>query len=133
MDPQIVAVMEECTHAASDDRLTFPEILRRLAEIGVESYYADLRRSLRIYYLPEGGSVEVKAHETSVPVAARFDAERVNAAVRQSQANAHTYREFCEKIMAAGCPGYLVSLLGRRALYFGRTGETHVEHFPGGP
>ena len=25
--------------------------------------------------------------------------------------------------------GYIVSFLGRRALYFGRTAETHVEHF----
>jgi hypothetical protein len=27
--------------------------------------------------------------------------------------------------------GYLVSLLGKRALYYGRTGETHTEYFPG--
>lgn len=132
MDPLWIAAAEECTRAADDGTLTFPEILTRLGEAGVESYYADLRRSVRLYYLPDGRSIEVKAHKAGVPVAARFDAERVNAAVRQSQANAHTYREFCAKIMAAGCPGYLVSLLGRRALYFGRTGETHVEHFPGG-
>lgn len=31
---------------------------------------------------------------------------------------------------AAGFEGYLVSLPGRRAVYFGRTAETHVEHFP---
>jgi hypothetical protein len=32
--------------------------------------------------------------------------------------------------MAAGCAGYIVSFLGRRVVYFGRTAETHVEHFP---
>jgi uncharacterized protein YbcV (DUF1398 family) len=132
MESRIIAVVEDCTRAAFDNRLNFPQILQRLAAAGVESYLADLRRSLCIYYLPDGRSIEVKAHEAGVPVAARFDPEGVNAAVRQSQANAHTYREFCEKVMAAGCCGYLVSLLGRRALYFGRTGETHVEHFPGG-
>jgi hypothetical protein len=26
---------------------------------------------------------------------------------------------------------YLVSLLGKRALYYGRTGENHTEYFPG--
>jgi len=31
---------------------------------------------------------------------------------------------------AAGCAGYLVSFLGRRVLYFGRSAGTHVEHFP---
>jgi hypothetical protein len=32
--------------------------------------------------------------------------------------------------MAAGCAGYIVSFLGKQALYYGRTAETHVEHFP---
>ena len=31
---------------------------------------------------------------------------------------------------AAGCAGYIVSFLGRRVLYIGRTAETHVELFP---
>ncbi len=42
----------------------------------------------------------------------------------------YTYRGFCEKAAAAGCAGYLVSFSGRRALYFGRDGATHVEPFP---
>lgn len=29
-----------------------------------------------------------------------------------------------------GCVGYHVSLAGRRAVYYGRSGETHVEQFP---
>ncbi len=33
-------------------------------------------------------------------------------------------------MMDAGCAGYFVSLIGRRAVYFGRTAETHVEPFP---
>jgi len=32
--------------------------------------------------------------------------------------------------MAAGCVGYFVQIAGRRALYFGRNGESHVELFP---
>jgi hypothetical protein len=36
---------------------------------------------------------------------------------------------FCAKF--AGCAGYLASLLGRRTVYFGRTGETHTEYIPG--
>jgi hypothetical protein len=37
---------------------------------------------------------------------------------------------FCERVVVAGCAGYIVSFSGRRALYVGRTAETHVEHFP---
>jgi hypothetical protein len=32
--------------------------------------------------------------------------------------------------MAAGCAGYIVSFTGRRAVYFGRNAEIHVECFP---
>jgi uncharacterized protein YbcV (DUF1398 family) len=43
----------------------------------------------------------------------------------------YTYQGFCSKVAGAGCAGYVVSLLGRRVLYYGRTGETHTEYFPG--
>ena len=132
MDPRLVAAVEECTRASHGDTLAFPQFLERLAALGVESYYADLRRCRRHYYLPDGRSIDVTTDDPAVPVATSFDAGSVRAALRQSQAGTHSYRQFLEKIMAAGCPGYHVSLLGRRALYFGRTAETYVEQFPTG-
>ena len=103
-----------------------------MAEVGVEGYYADLRRSIKIYYLQNGETIEVASSRIDTPVAEKFDPASVEAAVREAQAGgpAYTYKGFCRKIMAAGCPGYLVSILGRRVVYFGRTAETHVEHFP---
>jgi uncharacterized protein YbcV (DUF1398 family) len=53
--------------------------------------------------------------------------------VRQSQRNEHTYLDFIRKTMAAGCVGYFVQITGRRAIYFGRNGESHVELFPTAP
>jgi hypothetical protein len=52
--------------------------------------------------------------------------------VREAQRKApgYTYVSFSEKVKAAGCAAYMVSFLGRRVVYFGRTAETHVEHFP---
>ncbi len=110
--------------------MNFGQVLQALAGAGVEGYYADFRRSAKTYYLPDGESIEVAARDPDVAIAPAFDAGRIEAAVRQSQAGTHTYRAFCEKVMAAGCSGYLVSLLGRRVVYFGRTAETHVEPFP---
>jgi uncharacterized protein YbcV (DUF1398 family) len=130
MNTPIKSVVEECTAGSDDDSLNFPQVLARLAAAGVEGYYADLRRSLKTYYLPNGECIDVGAARVSKPIAQAFDAFRVEAAVRQSQAGTHTYEAFCEKIAAAGCAGYLVSLPGRRVIYFGRTAETHVEHFP---
>ena len=59
-----------------------------------------------------------------------FSAAGVDAAVRAIQAQTISYKEFCDRIVAAGCVDYIVSLVGRRAVYSGRTGENHVEPFP---
>ena len=130
MKPDLKAIAEACARGSDDDSLDFPQQLALLGSAGIEGYYADLRRSLKTYYLPNGESIDVASAPVAAPVAADFDAGRVEAAVRQSQGGTHTYKDFCEKVMAAGCSGYLVSLLGRRVVYFGRTAETHVEHFP---
>ncbi len=130
MNANVQAVVEACSRGSEEDWLNFGQVLEKLADVGVEGYYADFRRSAKTYYLPDGKSIEVKANDPDVAIASAFDAGHVEAAVRLSQAGTHTYRAFCEKVMAAGCVGYLVSLLGRRVVYFGRTAETHVEHFP---
>jgi uncharacterized protein YbcV (DUF1398 family) len=130
MNPQVESVVATCTRGSEDGSLDFPQVLAQLAAVGVEGYFADLRRFTKTYYLPDGSSAETSCSEHDVPVAPSFDSTAVESAVRQSQAGTHTYADFCRKIMAAGCCGYFVSLLGRRAVYFGRTGETHVEHLP---
>jgi uncharacterized protein YbcV (DUF1398 family) len=51
--------------------------------------------------------------------------------VRAIQRGEFQYLEFCRRITQAGCVGYHVSLAGQRVVYYGRTGEMHVEYFPG--
>jgi uncharacterized protein YbcV (DUF1398 family) len=65
-------------------------------------------------------------------IAAAFDASEVERLVRWAQANPaeYSYAAFSEQAKTAGCAGYLVSFPGRRVVYYGRTAETHVEHFP---
>ena len=113
--------------------MAFPQIVGALMDAGFESYAIDFRRATAVYYLPDGESIELPAHRVEAPVAPRFDPERVQAAIReaQQQVPGYTYCGFCEKVASAGCAGYIVSFSGRRALYIGRTAETHVEHFPG--
>ena len=66
-------------------------------------------------------------------MAERFDAAIVKEAIREAQlmVPGYTYKGFCKKVARAGCAGYIVSLPGKRVLYYGRTGETHTEYFPG--
>ena len=124
------AVAEACIRSSEDDSISFPAQLTQLAQAGFEAYYVDFRRSVRIFYRSDGKSLELATAPVITPVSESFDAAAVGSAVRQSQAGTHTYREFCRKIVTAGCAAYLVSILGRRVVYLGRTGETHIEHFP---
>ena len=130
MQADVIEVMQECTDASDHERITFPEVVARLARAGVERYHADLLRAEKIYYLPSGESHRVQAGQIEATPAAAFTADGVAAAVRAIQQQQIKYREFCERIARAGCVGYLVSLAGRRAVYYGRTGDSYVEPFP---
>jgi uncharacterized protein YbcV (DUF1398 family) len=133
MDAQRKIIAQQCKDGAENDTMTFPQIVGRLMEAGFESYAVDFRRRTAIYYTPDGDSVDYPIYEVEVPVAAAFDQKAIQAAIREAQAlvAGYTYRGFCAKAMAAGCAGYMVSFSGKRAVYFGRTAETHVEYFPG--
>jgi uncharacterized protein YbcV (DUF1398 family) len=112
---------------------TFPQNVRTLIEAGFDGYAVDFRRSTRAYYRPDGEAIELATERTPTPVAERFDAAVIKEALREAQAlvPGYTYKGFCAKVAGAGCAGYVVSFLGKRVLYYGRTGETHTEYFPG--
>jgi uncharacterized protein YbcV (DUF1398 family) len=99
-------------------------------EAGVERYHADLVAGRKTYYLPDGDFEEVEVNKLR-GAALEFSPEGVEKAVRAIQRQEIGYREFCRLIADAGCVGYFVSLAGRRAVYYGRTGDEHVEWFPG--
>lgn len=133
MDAERILIAEASLRAAHDGSLSFPEIVGRLIEAGFESYAVDYRCNTQAFYMPDGDYHILNMPQASGPVAPVFDAAQVERMVRWAQTNPadYTYAAFSEKTKAAGCAGYLVSFLGRRVVYFGRTAETHVEHFPG--
>ena len=130
MQEHVASTMQECTDASDQERISFPEVVMKLIQAGVERYHADLLRAEKTYYLPSGESHRVEAAPIAAVPPAAFTAEGVAAAVRAIQQQQIKYREFCERIARAGCVGYLVSLAGRRAVYYGRTGDSYVEPFP---
>jgi uncharacterized protein YbcV (DUF1398 family) len=115
------------------ENMPFPEVIKRLAEAGVESYYADLNQLQKIYYAPCGETFV--AHLKTQPlgtVAEQFDANAVKQALQDIREKKIGYAEFLRRIVAAGTRYYTVHIQGRRALYVGRFGDFHVEHFPPG-
>jgi len=133
MDAERTSIAETCLHAAHDGSLSFPEIVGRLIAAGFEGYAVDYRRNTQIFYLQDGNSVMLDMPQAAGSVGAKFDAGEMERLVRWAQANPddYSYAAFSEKARAAGCAGYIASFLGRRVVYFGRTAETHVEHFLG--
>lgn len=130
MTPETAAVIDECTAASDAEGISFPEVVARLVAAGVERYRADLVRAEKTYYLPAGESRALPTKPVAAAPAAAFSAAGVEAAVRAIQAGRIGYGAFCERIAAAGCVDYMVSLAGRRAVYNGRSGESFVEPFP---
>ena len=130
MNEAAKAVARAMTRASDEERIAFPDVLAQLAAVGIERYHADLMTATKTYYTPGGAFEVTPCHAVPAP-ATDFSADAVNAAVRASQAGAIRYGEFCARIAAAGCVGYFVTLPGKRAVYYGRTGDSHTEWSPG--
>jgi uncharacterized protein YbcV (DUF1398 family) len=133
VDSKNQEIARQCLDGAESGTMTFPQIVGTLIGAGFDGYLVDFRRGLAAYYLRDGEDLELPTHLSDVAVAAEFNVDVVRAAIREAQAlvPGYTYNGFCDKVKRGGCAGYLVSFLGRRGLYFGRTGETHTEYFPG--
>lgn len=130
MNSDQVLTVYECVRGSLTGELNFPQIVGKLAAIGVERYHADYSRQEATFYLSDGDSVVAASPHADHPTGIEFSAADVEAAVRQSQRGEHTYADFVRKTMEAGCVGYFVQITGRRAIYVGRNGDSHVELFP---
>lgn len=129
MDSRLIA---QATRAALDGSLPFPQIVASLINAGVEYYHVDyVGRSFTYYDGADGRVVTAMEFEQLPPVAAEFDVAALRAAILDSQQNGQKFRDFTHRAMRAGVQGYYAFLRGRRVTYFGRTGDQHVEWFPG--
>ena len=133
MNADQIATIETCVRGSLDATVTFPEIVGRLREMGVERYHVDYTRHEATYYLANGDSHVVSVIHPAVEIADEFSASGVEGAIRASQRGEITYTQFLERTMAAGCVGYFVQIVGARAQYFGRHGDLHLEPFPPAP
>ena len=127
-------VIRACARLSFERPGSFPEVVRRLGEAGVERYDVDLVRLEKTYYSAAGGGErEPLPLEGAPAVGPAFSAAGVKEALAAAQSGAIGYAEFLRRIMVAGTVAYAVYLTGARAVYVGRQGELHVEHFPRRP
>lgn len=123
-------IIQECVHGSLNGTRNFPQIVMALTQEGFESYHVDFNRHECRYYMPNGEShVETVNLEQGI-MNKEFSAAKVEAAVRRAQAGTATYPQFVQSMYEAGCLYYIVYLTGKKVVYMGRNGETHIELFP---
>lgn len=127
MNTQIIHDVLQETQAG---QLIFSEVVRRLLETGVESYFCDLAAGTETFYGNDGSTHVATMTLLLAPVAADFSPSGIVAAIRGAQADNIRYPEFIKRAAAAGIIAYWAFLTGRKVIYFGRKGEQHIEQFP---
>ena len=105
-------------------------MISRLANVAVESYFADFRRGTTTYYLASGAAHAVPLPTPQLALPEAFDAAALVEAIVGSQRGQVKYPEFVRRALSSGCIGYFVWIAGRHVRYLGRRGEDHVERFP---
>jgi uncharacterized protein YbcV (DUF1398 family) len=125
------AVIHETLAKSQAGELIFPEVVRRLMEVGVESYFCDLANGAETFYQTNGETHTEKMVLPLMPVAEEFSAPELVAAIRGAQTDTIRYPEFMKRSAAAGVIAYWAFLTGKKVIYFGRKGEFHIEEFPG--
>jgi uncharacterized protein YbcV (DUF1398 family) len=123
-------VIHETLTKSQAGELIFPEVVRRLLEVGVESYFCDLANGTEIFYHTDGKTHAEKMVLPVMPVAEEFSSADLVVAIRGAQADTIRYPEFMRRSYAAGVIAYWAFLTGRKVIYFGRKGELHIEEFP---
>jgi len=126
-------VIHELAIATQPGKLTFPQVVKGLLEVGVESYLVDFAAKQKTHYLTDGTTHTVPMILHPGPIASEFDSAALVAAIRGAQADTVRYPEFVKRSTAAGIIGYWAFLTGKRVIYFGRKGEQHIEEFPKQP
>src|SRR5665213_3345399 len=115
-------VIRELALATQQGKMTFPQVVKGLLEVGVESYFVDFAAKQKTHYLADGTTYTVSMMLDPGQIAAEFDFAGLLAAIRGAQADTVRYPEFVKRSTAAGVIGYWAFLTGKRVIYFSRKG-----------
>jgi len=130
MNGEAIEVIQEVAAETQAGRLIFPEVVRRLLEVGVESYFIDFATGSETFYFENSGTYSETMTLPLNAIAEEFSKEDLVAAIRGAQSDAVRYPEFVRLATVAGVIGYWAFLTGKKVTYFGRKGEQHTEVFP---
>ena len=124
------SIAKECTFLSEQEKITFPEVVQRLAKAEIEFYYADLVAQSKTYYGKHEAFVIPCLKNLEKEGDHQFNADKVAEAIRLIQMGKIQYQEFLQRIIKAGVVAYFVFIQGCKALYLGKLGEQYIENFP---
>lgn len=110
---------------------SYPDIVRNLIAIGIESYTVDAATDVTVFRLAVGETVARFTEMVFRSPVAEFDANEVRNAIAMNQSGKSDYHQFMDHIARAGVRFYEATLNGenKRVEYFG-VGASHVEAIP---
>jgi uncharacterized protein YbcV (DUF1398 family) len=116
-----------CYKAATN----YPDLAKRLNEIGVESYTVDTASNSILYRFNDGENVLHQGNITARTIKEVFNEEKTIKAVRNNQQGKTDYPGFMNEIAEAGVRFYEATLNGsnKRVTYIG-IGGFYEEIFP---
>jgi uncharacterized protein YbcV (DUF1398 family) len=129
MDADAVTSLAKAT---LDGSLSFPQIVGELITQGVEYYHVDYASKSFTFYSAAGATITAALPFEGLPsISQDWNRNALKEAIIDSQQNGQKFSQFCARAMSAGVQGYFAFLRGRRVTYLGRSGDQHVEWFPG--
>ncbi len=119
--------IKACYQAAKN----YPDLAKRLSEIGVESYTVDTASGTILYRFNQGQTVLHPGNISSRTIAENFNEQKTIEAIRNNQQGNTTYLEFMTGIAEAGVRFYEATLNGsnKRVTYIG-IGGFYEEKIP---
>lgn len=109
--------IKACYSAASN----YPDLAKRLNQIGVESYTVDTAGSTILYRFSEGKNILHPGKITARIIKENFDEKKTIEAIRNNQQGKTDYPGFMSEIAEAGVRFYEATLCGenKRVTYIG--------------
>ena len=82
---QTKQIIRESVRESSAGRLHFGEVIQRMMQAGVESYFADYRAERTTYYLTNDESFSLDLESPEVEIAQEFNCDGIKAAIFGAQ------------------------------------------------
>ncbi|HWJ91477.1 MAG TPA: DUF1398 family protein, partial [Flavisolibacter sp.] len=104
--------IQKSIHEAYGASKSYPELVKKLIDIGVQSYTVEVASSTILYRLKDGENILHTEVHTPREIAATFNEQQTVQAIRDNQAGKTDYPGFMDAIAKAGVRLYEATLNG---------------------